>query len=270
MKLVFIKSGWALSLAAAVIFFSCNQTTTQQNKTTEKTTAKVIIDSTHDSIVYQSENLILRRISPHVYRHISYLNTQDFGKVECNGMVVDNNNQAIIFDTPANDSASEELINYVTKNLHSNILAVIPTHFHTDCVGGIETFNEHHIPGYTSFKTIQILKSNGHKNAFFLKSFSDSLTLNVGGQNVYVKYLGEGHTKDNVVGYFPEDSVLFGGCLIKELGAGKGFLGDANVKAWPATVLKVKQEYPAAKIVIPGHGKPGGTDLLDYTIALFK
>ena len=70
--------------------------------------------------------------------------------------------------------------------------------------------------------------------------------------------------------YFPEDNVLFGGCLIKSVGAGKGYLGDANTIAWPGTVHKIKLKYPKTEIVIPGHGKWGGTELLDYTIELFK
>ena len=75
--------------------------------------------------------------------------------------------------------------------------------------------------------------------------------------------------RSNVVGYFPEDKVVFGGCLIKTVGAGKGNLEDANVAAWPATVSKVKATYSKAEIVIPGHGKTGGTELFDYTIKLF-
>lgn len=87
---------------------------------------------------------------------------------------------------------------------------------------------------------------------------------------MYTKFFGEGHTKDNVVGYFPEAEAIFGGCLIKESGAGKGNLEDANVAAWSATVKKLKRSYPRAKTVIPGHGKSGGRELLDYTIKLFE
>jgi metallo-beta-lactamase class B len=47
-------------------------------------------------------------------------------------------------------------------------------------------------------------------------------------------------------------------------------LGDANVGEWSRTVEKVKQQYPNVKIVIPGHGKIGGKDLLDFTIKLFE
>ena len=74
----------------------------------------------------------------------------------------------------------------------------------------------------------------------------------------------------NVVSYFPKENILFGGCLIKELQATKGYLGDANVGEWSSTVEKVKQQYPNVKIVIPGHGKIGGKDLLDFTIKLFE
>ncbi len=58
--------------------------------------------------------------------------------------------------------------------------------------------------------------------------------------------------------------------MIKELDANKGNLADANTTDWPYTVMKIKSEYPQAKIVIPGHGESGGTDLLDYTETLFK
>jgi metallo-beta-lactamase class B len=84
------------------------------------------------------------------------------------------------------------------------------------------------------------------------------------------EYFGEGHTKDNIVSYFPSEKVLFGGCLIKEVNASKGYLGDANISEWSGTVQSVKRKYGNAKIVLPGHGKPGGMELLDYTIELFK
>jgi metallo-beta-lactamase class B len=47
-------------------------------------------------------------------------------------------------------------------------------------------------------------------------------------------------------------------------------LGDANISEWSGTVQSVKRKYGNAKIVLPGHGKPGGMELLDYTIELFK
>ncbi|MEY4383942.1 MAG: Beta-lactamase, partial [Bacteroidota bacterium] len=66
------------------------------------------------------------------------------------------------------------------------------------------------------------------------------------------------------------ENILFGGCLIKELKATKGYLGDANVGEWSNTVDRVKKYYPNVNIVIPGHGEIGGQELIDYTIKLFK
>ncbi len=92
----------------------------------------------------------------------------------------------------------------------------------------------------------------------------------MGKEKITARFFGEGHTKDNVVGYFPSENILFGGCLVKELNASKGYLGDANIEEWSNTVEKVKKTYPKTKIVVPGHGEYGNQQLLDYTIKLFK
>lgn len=218
--------------------------------------------------LYKSNGLIITQIAENSFEHTSFKQTNDFGYVPCNGLVVRNSNETIVFDTPTNDSSSNELIKWITATLHCKINAIIPTHFHDDCLGGLKAFDENNIPSYAYFKTIELAKENKYdvpKN-----SFRDSLILKLGDSNIVAKFFGEGHTKDNVTGYFPNDNILFGGCLLKELGAGKGYLGDANVAAWSGTVEKVKTAYPNVKIVVPGHGDYGNKKLLDYTIKLFK
>lgn len=220
------------------------------------------------NVVYQTDDLIITQISKNAYEHTSYLQTQDFGKVPCNGLVVSDSKEVIIFDTPTNDKSSEELIKWLTDQLHFKIKAIIPTHFHDDCLGGLKAFHDHHIPSYANFKTIAFAKEKGF--AVPQNGFKDALKLKVGKETVTARFFGEGHTKDNVVGYFPSENILFGGCLIKELEANKGYLGDANVEAWSNTVEKIKKGYPNVKLVIPGHGERGDVKLLDYTINLFK
>ncbi|GAB3171197.1 subclass B1 metallo-beta-lactamase [Telluribacter humicola] len=224
--------------------------------------------SGQDKPVYQSENLVVQKVADHVYQHISYLQTQSFGKVECNGMVVVNNKEALVFDTPSNAKATQELIKWVQDGLHCQIKAVVPTHFHDDCLGGLDEFHKQQVPSYASQRTIELTKANSLPVP--QHGFDTVQELKVGSKKVVVEYFGEGHTRDNVVAYYPAEKVLFGGCLIKETGATKGYLGDANTNEWSATVTKLKQKYPEIKKVIPGHGKPGGTELLDYTIGLFR
>ena len=218
--------------------------------------------------VYHSDNLIVVQVAENSFVHTSNLQTNDFGNVPCNGIIVRDNNESIVFDTPTNDKSADELIKFVKEKLYCKINAIVPTHFHDDCLGGLAAFHKLKISSFGNFSTIELAKAN---NTIAPQTgFIDSLKLNLGNAYVDVKYFGQGHTKDNVVGYFPKDSILFGGCLIKELQASKGYLGDANVGEWSNTVEKVKQQYPKVKIVIPGHGEIGGKELLDYTIQLFK
>ncbi|PSK90389.1 subclass B1 metallo-beta-lactamase [Taibaiella chishuiensis] len=219
-------------------------------------------------VVYKSRYLVISKVSAHAFEHTSYLQTQDYGKVPCNGLVVIHNQEAIVFDTPTDDTGSLELINWITKKQHAKVNAVIPTHFHNDCLGGLKAFDDHHIPSYAYIKTIELAKANHY--VVPQNGFSDSLALTVGGERITAKFFGEGHTRDNVVGYFPAEHVMFGGCLVKELDATKGYLGDANVADWSGTVERVKKAYPDVKIIIPGHGDYGNQALLDYTINLFR
>ena len=228
----------------------------------------IALTTNFNSPEYQSENLVIQKISDHSYQHISFLSTKGFGRVACNGMVVVNGNEAAVFDTPATNEAAQELIGYITQKLHAKIKGVVATHFHADCVGGLDAFHAGKVPSFAENRTLDFLKNKD--SAKPQRGFANSLTLRVGGQKVLAQFIGEGHTRDNVVGYFPADKVLFGGCLIKEVGAGKGNLEDANVAAWPETVRKLKAKYPAVKTVVPGHGKAGGTELLDYTVTLFE
>jgi metallo-beta-lactamase class B len=153
------------------------------------------------------------------------------------------------------------------KNAIRKTKAVICTHFHVDCVGGLPAFHSKNIPSFAEKRTVELAKANGFHVPNHI--FTDSLILSVGNRKVFATFFGEGHTVDNIVGYYPEDRVMFGGCLIKALGAGQGNLEDANVNAWSRTVEKVSKRFPGVQIVIPGHGKYGDRALLDYTVKMF-
>ena len=60
-----------------------------------------------------------------------------------------------------------------------------------------------------------------------------ALERTVGGTQVRVIYPGAAHAPDNIVTFFPESGVLFGGCLVKS-GDDLGNLGDADSRELPA------------------------------------
>ncbi len=217
---------------------------------------------------YASENLKIERLSDNAFLHISYLDTKKYGKVSCNGMIVIYQGEAIVLDTPTNDEATVELLNWIESKARSKTKAVVATHFHMDCLGGLNEFHKRQIPSYAHNKTIELAKAD---NTILPESgFENYLELKIGNEIVVNEFFGEGHTKDNIISYFPKEKIMFGGCLIKTDGAGKGNLNDANVSDWPNTVKKVNEKYVDVKIVVPGHGKVGGANLFDYTINLFK
>jgi len=221
------------------------------------------------SIEIQSDDLVINKLSENVYQHISYLQTENWGKVACNGMIVVEDGEAIIFDTPVDNKSSQILIEKLSDN-GVRIIGIVPTHFHVDCVGGLDTFGENKTQIFISNETIGKIASYDEFTGYKIKIFEDKLSINIGTSSIQLEYLGAGHTTDNIVGYYDKDKILFGGCLVKAVGSMKGNLADADVEEWSNTVRKVKEKYPNADIVVPGHGKTGGVELLDYTIELFE
>lgn len=217
--------------------------------------------------VYTSDNLIITQLTQHTYVHISYLQTESYGKVACNGMIYFNKDEAVVADSPSTELVASELIKWIRTSENKKIIAVIATHFHDDCLGGLEAFHRAEVPSYANQQTIQFAKQNN--SPVPLHGFMDSLTIQTGHEDVKVFYPGPGHTSDNVVVYIPTDSVLFGGCLIKEMGATEGYTGDANLQAWSGTISDLQSALPEIRHIIPGHGKPGHQELLDYTKTLF-
>lgn len=213
-------------------------------------------------------NIIITQLTENTFVHTSFLQTNDFGKVPCNGLVIRSGSEVVIFDTPTDDAGSKTLINWIQYTLHAKVKYIIPTHFHNDCLGGLQAFHDQGIQSVANQITIELAELN--KVVVPKQGFGQQTNLAFGKDQVDVRYFGPGHTQDNVVGYFEKEQVLFGGCLIKELDATKGYLGDALVGEWSATVEQVKNAYPKLKWVVPGHGQVGDVSLLDYTIQLFS
>lgn len=215
--------------------------------------------------------LEISKISDSVYVHVSYLKTQDWGLVPCNGAIYISGGEAVVFDTPVSDDAAEELIRWVREECGAVVKAVVVNHFHDDCLGSLGVFHRAGASSYAHEFTRQILDGDStYLGARPIHYFRDSLIMAVGaGGVVENRYFGPGHTRDNIVSYIPSARFLFGGCMVKAVGANKGYLGDADTLRWGQTVCLVRRRYPLVQFVVPGHGDVGGRELLDYTIDMF-
>jgi metallo-beta-lactamase class B len=218
-----------------------------------------------------ANGLKLVPLTENLYLHLSYFESTDFGRVPCNGLIYINGNEAIICDTPPNDNVSAQLLGWMNEKYpHVKAKALIVNHFHVDCLGGIREFHKAGVKSYAHELTPSLLKQKNDSSEVPQVLIKTSVDLSVGNKKITLFYPGEAHTKDNIVTWIPSENAIFGGCVVKTMNAGKGNIADANVAEWSNSVARIKSKFPSAKIVVPGHGNSGGTELLDYTIKLFR
>ncbi len=96
------------------------------------------------------------KIEDGVYLHTSFKNIEGYGLVDSNGLVVLDNNQAYIIDTPWSEEDTKLLLSWATDRGYQ-VMASISTHSHEDRTAGIKLLNSKSIPTYTSELTKSFL-----------------------------------------------------------------------------------------------------------------
>lgn len=217
-----------------------------------------------------NENLSITQLSNHTYTYTAWDEMGSWGRVGSNGVLVIEGNESILLDTPVSESQTIELIEWIKANTKCRITYFVPNHWHEDCVGGMEYLNRLGVKTYANQLTNKILKERNLPVA--KESFNDSLTIDLGNISVTCYFLGGGHSTDNIVVWIPSDKILFGGCMLKELGSsGVGNTADAApLNEWLKTLNTVDAKFHDAKIVIPGHGNIGGKEIISHTKAVLE
>jgi len=209
-----------------------------------------------------AKDLSINQLSTNIYQHVSYQVVEGYGNVPANGLIYVEGSSAYIIDTPWSNADSKALLNWLKQNGFS-AAGVIATHFHQDASGGLSFFNQKNIPTYASNKTNQLLI--GHGRAAAKRVFTEPSEL-LEQSDLAVFYPGKGHAPDNIVVWLPKGKMLFGGCFVKSIKSSTlGNLSDASIDQWPDAIDNVLKKYPDIETVMPGHGAPGGIELLIHT-----
>ena len=206
-----------------------------------------------------SEKLTISPITEDVFVHRSGSD---------NGIVIFSNGEALIVSTPADDSETSALISWVEEKKGANLVGYVVDRWHPDAMGGLPAVHRAGVRSYAHNRTRMIAreKSLTVPNV----GFDGQMEIDVGSKTILLDHLGENHTRDGIVVWVADDLVLFGGNGIRNNGGWFGNIGDANLGAWSRTIEAVNARYGVAKHVVPGHGAPGGTELLNYTINLYS
>jgi metallo-beta-lactamase class B len=216
-----------------------------------------------------SDDLELIKLPGNVYIHRSYMEIPSYGRVAANGLVYVARDTAYIVDTPWNDVQTRELVRWILTRLDTEIGGVIVTHSHNDCMGGLGEILRRGIKTYSFTMTREFAARD--KLPLPEHTFKGKMELGPEGYEIVAGYYGPGHTADNIVVWIPSERLLFGGCMVKTSGARNlGNVSEADVEAWPHTLRKVLEEYPGARVVVPGHGAHGGIDLITHTLDLLE
>lgn len=206
-----------------------------------------------------------------------------------NALLVEmDNGDLVLVDTLYTPSAMKELLAWIGQRYPTRRLMAINTHFHSDRTGGNAALLERKIPVYASDLTVKLMKSRGRavmegvahaiaddaaKAAYLAApiapadstfSLQAGLKLSLGQDELQIHFPGPGHSPDNVVVYFPQKKLLFGGCLV--LSADRvGNTSDADLPGW-SKALDSLSAFPAEH-VIPGHGHVYDPALVDRSAA---
>lgn len=215
-------------------------------------------------------------------------------------VVLLNNQQAILIDTPYDGIATTALLEWINDSFGKLELHAIVTGFHQDNLGGNEVLIQNGIPVYGMQLTADLVESEGedfkqvilemvqnNENKTYFKRYqqlqltppnvtfdlgkNESKKIEIGDETFEFYYPGETHTIDNSVVYIHGKKVLFGGCMIRASADKRpGYINYANMVEWPLSVELVMENFPSTKYVIPGHGFEGDFSLLPHTVEILN
>jgi len=216
-----------------------------------------------------AEDIELTHLQDSIFIHTSWYQTQSFGKVPANGLLVIKDGGAVLIDSPWDNEMTAKLITYVEDELNAKIIKFIVGHSHEDCMGGLGYIQSKGIKSIANKLTVAKCKKENLPIPDV--SFTDSLIFDINGLKFECRYFGGGHTMDNSTVWIPEKQILFAGCLAKSLKASNlGYVKEAVLQDWDITIGKVMNKYKDVRIVIPGHGQYGDAALLSHTIQLIQ
>lgn len=214
----------------------------------------------------EETRLEITQLTDNFYIYTTY-NTYEGGKVPVHGMYVVTDEGVILFDTPWDATQFQPSLDSIELKHNKNVIMCVATHWHSDRTDGLEYYKQQGIKTYTTKLTDQISQKNNKKRAEYL--IENDTIFDLGQYAFETYYPGQGHTEDNIVIWFEQEKILYGGCLIKGAEAENlGFLGDGNVMEYETTLKNVQKKYPDPKFIIVSHHDWNDRNALKHSIKL--
>ena len=217
---------------------------------------------------YEYKGVHFTQLSENVWMHTSYKNIPNWGNVLTNGLIIINEKNTTLIDTAWDNTQTLAILEWVHKQLKTPITQAVFTHAHQDKMGGVDAIKAQGIATYAHPLSNKIAPTKG------LSPAENNLSFNTSGESyeispLIIYYPGPGHTGDNITVAIPEKGIVFAGCLLRPAkSVNLGNTADADLSEWESSVIKLKNRFPNAGIIIPSHGEPSGRNLFSNTSKL--
>ena len=184
---------------------------------------------------------------------------------------------ALVIDTRASHRLADALIAELRELTALPIAAVVNTHHHWDHSWGNARFLPAPIWGHVRCGPRMLERSAGTRRRILEEeprlaaeldevvvtppthTIEEQGSLDLGDRQVELRYLGMGHTDNDIVAIVPDAAVLFAGDLLED--DAPPSVGDGYPIAWAETVARLLPLATGA--VVPGHGTVGARALVE-------
>jgi cyclase len=215
----------------------------------------------------------LTKLADNVYSYVGVKNASPANSFAANAGIVVGRDGILVVDTLISAKEAKRFISDIRKVSDKPIKYVVDTHYHLDHAFGNSEFAR---LGATIISQVNDRKNLANKGEAGLKNakgygltdadmagtvitlptltFTDRMTIDLGGETVELIYLAPSHTEGSTLVYLPERKILFAGdVLFTDF---HPFMGDSDVAGWVKTLDFILALDVTT--IIPGHGPISG------------
>ncbi len=206
------------------------------------------------------------------------------GKHSVNNYWLIGKDGVVVIDAHWRLSEAQQAVKQIKETTNKPIRTVLITHGHTDHFGGLPVFAEagQNVDIYASARTLRSIKNDeigfiaSRREAFgndFPKQFptpnrildQDDTTFEIAGIRIEAHTFHFNEAPETTIFYIPSQQALFTGDLVNSETTPVFYQG--GIDSWLDQLKQIKERFPQAKTIYPGHGKPGSAqEMIDAEI----
>jgi cyclase len=195
-------------------------------------------------------------------------------------------NGVLVVDTMLNRRLASQLLALIRARTDKPIRYIVNTSYHGDHSYGnqffpagvqivqhvaIQAYIQNHFAADVAFMMTYFGRNSGMDElkpqpAQILLRDGADVTFDLGGKRVQVLHLGFAQTDGDLFVWLPGEKELFTVNPVISIAPSLPWLLDGKSEQSLATMRRLRALVPDDAIVVPGHGRPAGVEMIDYPI----